>query len=189
MVRTKGVSPEPQAILSLLPPLNNSERGSCTLGRCSQEGGSSLLITQLKDTVSYWEEMATSVSHPLQLRPAESKFLASIAKRLLLPSRNPLLIRERSYLGHCSRILKPQSPCHSLLLKWRFHAGRNTLKRRKAILPLPSTSLIRHGHHPLPSSGAVAQRFLPRSKADYKNRELWNSSQRNWLFETECRDV
>lgn len=136
------MAPEPQAILSLLPPPNSSERGSCTLGRCGQgEGGSSPLIVQLKDTVSHWEEMATSISHPLQLWLAESKFLASTTKRLPLPSPNPPLIRERSYLRHCSRILKPQSPCHSLLLKWRFHVGRNTLKRRKA------TASVQHPTH------------------------------------------
>lgn len=127
------MAPEPQASLSLLPPPNSSKRGSCTLGRCGQgEGGSFPLISQLKDIVSHWEEMAIRISHPLQLWLAESKFLASTAKRLLLPSPNPPLIRERSYLRHCSRILKPQSPCHGLLLTWRFHTERNALKRWKA---------------------------------------------------------
>lgn len=50
------------------------------MGRCGQEDG-----PQSRDTVSHWDRLTTSISHPLQFQVAEAKFLVSLAERSVAP--------------------------------------------------------------------------------------------------------
>lgn len=59
----------------------------------------------------------------------------------------------------------------------RLPLGRGQLRRSEA------------AYHSNPAPRVLAKRFSPGDKAVHKNREIWHSLQRNWLYSKQCRQV
>lgn len=119
---------------------------------------------------SHQEGQATTISHPLQLWIAETKFLASEPGGEELPSPSQLpLIAQKLYPRHSRLwIMRLWSFCASSIIGWRFQAERGKARTLGLQAPAQHPACKSSSVTPSLSSRAVAQIF-PREQRQLVN--------------------